>query len=312
MRKYKIQRQNDVVHVDGDYYKINGKHLEIYQQEYNEPKIVATIKNWEYILDLKSQEITLSKDMGIPCLGRNGEFVIISDQHAGAESYDEVHALETRSYIKDREAKVVLNGDIIENSIVSGSAPGEKLIEQKLIPTEQMKYAVDMYKPLAKAGLILGVTRGNHEARSRREALVDLSDILAHSLGVPYMGHGGLLRIRHGSQVYTLGIHHGSGFSTNTWRELDRMMALYPQADVVAAGHDHNFCTREQTSIQLTEDGEEEIRVVHQVRTGTYLKYADYARGRMLTPTPTGSPILRFSNSKHQVIVDVNTLRWYS
>lgn len=54
MRKYKIQRQNDVVHVDGDYYKINGKHLEIYQQEYNEPKIVATIKNWEYILDLKS------------------------------------------------------------------------------------------------------------------------------------------------------------------------------------------------------------------------------------------------------------------
>lgn len=250
--------------------------------------------------------------MGIPCLGRNGEFVIISDQHAGAESYDEVHALETRSYIKDRKAKVVLNGDIIENSIVSGSAPGEKLIEQKLIPTEQMKYAVDMYKPLAKAGLILGVTRGNHEARSRREALVDLSDILAHSLGVPYMGHGGLLRIRHGSQVYTLGIHHGSGFSTNTWRELDRMMALYPQADVVAAGHDHNFCTREQTSIQLTEDGEEEIRVVHQVRTGTYLKYADYARGRMLTPTPTGSPILRFSNSKHQVIVDVNTLRWYS
>lgn len=253
----------------------------------------------------------MSKGMVIPCLGRSGKFVIISDQHSGADSYDEPHCLETIRYVKTEKAKLVLNGDIIENSIVSGSAPGEKLMEQKLIPTEQVKYAVDLYKPLAKAGLILAVTRGNHEARSRREALVDLSDLLAHSLGVPYMGHGGLLRVRHGSQIYTLGIHHGSGFSTNTWRELDRMMALYPQADVVAAGHDHNLCTREMTSLHLNEDGKEEIHVTHQVRTGTYLKYADYARGRILTPTATGSPILNFDAMKHRVNVDITTLRWY-
>lgn len=247
----------------------------------------------------------------IPVLGKNGNVVIISDQHAGADSYDEPHALDTVKYIKETRAKLILNGDIIENSIVSGSAPGEKLMEQNLVPTEQMKYAINLYKPLAKAGLILGVTRGNHEARSRREALIDLSDILAHSLDVKYFGHGGIFRVRHGSQVYTLGIHHGSGFSTNTWRELDRMMALYPQADVVGAGHDHNLCTREQTSIHLNENGEEEIRVVHQVRTGTYLKYADYARGRLLTPTAVGSPILKFNSNNHRAIVDINTLRWY-
>lgn len=247
----------------------------------------------------------------IPCLGKSGKFVIISDQHLGAESYDEAHCLETIRYIRENKAKVILNGDIIENAIVSGSAPGEKLIEQSLVPTEQMKQAVDLYKPLAKAGLILGVTRGNHEARSRREALVDLSDLLAHSLGVPYFGHGKVFRVRYGSQVYTLGIHHGSGFSTNMWRELDRMMALYPQADVVAVGHDHNFCTREITSIKLDEDGEEYIHITHQIRTGTYLRYADYARGRMLTPTPVGSPVLHFSSNEHKIIVDVNTLRWY-
>ena len=54
MRKYKIQRKNDSVHVDADYYKINGEYLELYKQEYTEPKLLATIKNWEYILDLNS------------------------------------------------------------------------------------------------------------------------------------------------------------------------------------------------------------------------------------------------------------------
>lgn len=247
----------------------------------------------------------------LPCLGKSGEIVTISDSHIGADSFDEPHFLDTVGYVKKNKTKLVLNGDIIENSIVSGGAPGEKLLEQKMIPTEQLKYAVDLFKPLAKNGQILCVTRGNHEARSRREAMVDLSDILAHSLNVRYLGHGGIFRVNHGSQVYTCAFHHGSGFSTNTWRELDRMMAVYPQADIVAAGHDHNFCTRDVTSIELDSKQEEYIRVVHQVRTGTYLKYADYARGRILTPTPTGSPIAKFDANTHKIIVDVNTLRWY-
>jgi predicted phosphodiesterase len=243
------------------------------------------------------------------CLGRNGEVVIISDSHIGADSYAEPNLFETVDYIKKNKSKLILNGDIIENSIVSGSAPGEKLLEQKLVPTEQVKYAVDLFKPLAKQ--ILFVTRGNHEARSRREALVDLSDILAHSLGVKYLGHGGIVSLRSGEQKYYAAVHHGSGFSTNTWRELDRMVSLYPQADLVAAGHDHNFCARDITSLVLNEQNEEEIRIVQQVRTGTYLKYADYARGRILTPTPVGSPIIHFEPKRHKVVVDVNTLRWY-
>lgn len=54
MRKYKIQRQDDVLHADADYYKLNGEYLELYRQDYTEPKLLATIKNWEYILDLQS------------------------------------------------------------------------------------------------------------------------------------------------------------------------------------------------------------------------------------------------------------------
>lgn len=54
MRKYKIQRQNDSVHIDADYYKITDQYLELYKHEYMEPKLLATIKNWEYIIDLQS------------------------------------------------------------------------------------------------------------------------------------------------------------------------------------------------------------------------------------------------------------------
>lgn len=248
----------------------------------------------------------------IPCLGKSGQLVIFSDVHIGADTFDEPHFLEAVEYCKRTKCKVFLNGDIVENAIVSGSAPGEKLLEQKLVPTEQIKYASDAFKPIAKAGNIIGMTRGNHEARSRREALVDLSDILAHSLGVPYLGLGGYVKLKHGAQEYTLALHHGSHGSVNTWRELDRLATLYTQADLVGAGHDHNFCTREITSIGLDENNDEYVRIVHQVRTGTYLKYADYARGGLYTPTPTGSPIINFSSTEKKIHVDVNTLRWYS
>jgi len=245
----------------------------------------------------------------VHCLGKTGELVVVSDVHIGADTFDEVHFLETVDYCKITKCKIFLNGDIIENAIIQGSSPGEKLLEQKLIPTDQIKYATDLFKPLAKN--IIGMTRGNHEARSRRESLVDISDLLAHSLGVPYLGLGGYIRVRAGSQPYTLALHHGGGGGVNTWKELDRLMGLYPSADLVGAGHDHNFCTREMTSLNLNEDGTEYIRVVHEVRTGTYLKYAEYARGRAYAPSAVGSPIITFNSNYSHIDVDVKSLRWY-
>ena len=204
---------------------------------------------------------------------------------------------------------VYLNGDIIENSQVEGKIPGEMLLGQNMHPTEQVKAAVDIFRPFARKGRIIGVTRGNHEARSRRRAMVDLSAVLAHSLDVPYLGIGGMVRVSAGSEVYPVAIHHGKSGGRNIYTELDRMSGLYPLAELVALGHNHALDARRVQHIGI-EDGAEVVRERWQVRTGSYLRYADYAREAVLSPSPLGSPVVEFAAKTHSIDVDVETLRW--
>jgi DNA repair exonuclease SbcCD nuclease subunit len=236
--------------------------------------------------------------------------VIFSDVHVGAEHHDARRFDEALAFCKQADAAVFLNGDLIENAIVSGKAPGEMILEQALTPTEQVQEFVSKIKPLAKRGRIVGVTRGNHEARSRREAMLDLCELIAAHLEVPYFRVGGYVRFKHGGQVYAGAIHHGKSGAQNIWLELDKLLRIYPEADFVAAGHNHALAAREVYQLRIAPTGAEEVSRRWQVRTGTYLAYADYAREAALAPTAMGSPVLRFDPRKHHMEVDVRTLSW--
>lgn len=238
------------------------------------------------------------------------KLVIFSDVHIGAEAHAEREFDEALRWARDERAMVYLNGDIIENSQVEGKIPGEMLLEQSLHPTEQVKLAVDKFRYFSRRGRIVGVTRGNHEARSRRRAMIDLSEILAHTLDVPYLGIGGMVRLQAGRELYPLAIHHGKSGGKNIYTELDRMTGLYPLAELVALGHNHALDARRVQHIGISPEGVEEVRERWQVRTGSYLRYADYAREAVLTPSPLGSPVVSFAAKEHDIDVDVETLRW--
>lgn len=246
----------------------------------------------------------------IHTLGRTGRLVIFSDVHVGAEHHAEKEFGEALRWAREHEADLFLNGDLIENSIVDGKAPGEKLLEQRLMPTAQVLEFVKLIKPFAKRGRVVGITRGNHEARSRREALIDLCEIIAAHLDVPYYRIGGYVRVKHGTQVYAGGIHHGRSSGKNIWAELDRLGALYPQSDFVAAGHNHALDARTVVSLGIGHDGAERVVQRWQVRTGSYLGFSDYARELILAPSALGSPVLTFGSRERKVDVDVRTLRW--
>jgi hypothetical protein len=243
-------------------------------------------------------------------LTRTNTLVVFSDDHLGADAFDEARFDECVRWCVENEAMVYLAGDHVENSVASGKDPGEKLLEQAIWPTEQIKQFVSKLKPLAKKGRIVGALRGNHEARTRRESLLDVSELIATMLETPYDGVGGLLRFQAGARIYSSAIHHGSRAGANTWLELDRMLRLYPTADVVSLGHNHDFNARQVTHIDVAGDGSEIVRRRWQVRSGTMLRFADYARAMCLTPSVIGHPIIRFSPKAQEVSVDISTLAW--
>lgn len=238
---------------------------------------------------------------------------MLSDIHIGADDFDEGCFKETLRYCKDSGAMISLGGDIVENSIIEGKAPGDKLLEQKEKPTDQMIYAMNAFKPFARAKKVLWCLLGNHEARSRRESLIDLSALLAEYLEIPYLGIGGMVQIVSGSQVYWGAVQHGHASGSNTWAELEKMSKIYRQAEFVALGHDHQLTARSVGFIGVEEHGKEYLETVKsvlQIRTGTYLRYANYARQLLCPPTSVGSPIVRFCSKRRQIIADVTTLNW--
>lgn len=243
-------------------------------------------------------------------LPRAATLVIFSDDHVGADAFDEDRFRECVRYCLEQDCVVYLAGDHVENAIASGKAPGEMLLEQAMWPTEQVKWFVAAMKPLAKRGRIIGALRGNHEARSRRESLLDVCEIIATMLGVPYDGVGGMLRLQAGEQVYPIAIHHGARAGANTWLELDRMMRIYPTAELVSAGHNHDLNARKVTGVVIGPDGQEQVGVRWQVRSGTMLRYADYARAYALPPSLVGHPVIRFGSKRHEIDVDTRTLAW--
>lgn len=243
-------------------------------------------------------------------LGKTGRLVIFSDIHVGADHHDERRFDLALQWCKENDAHIFLNGDLVENSIIVGKSPGEMLLDQRSTPTEQVKEFCRKLQPFARAGKVVGITRGNHEARSRREALLDLCELIAAHLRVPYMGIGGYVRLKYGDHLYVGGIQHGRSGAKNIWAELDKYAALYPQADFVAAGHNHALDARRVNSLVIDRRGQEKVQCLWQVRTGTYLGFSDYAREMALAPSAMGSPVLTFQPKAREMAVDVETLRW--
>jgi len=243
-------------------------------------------------------------------LSKSGKLVIFSDVHIGANEFQEDKFLEALKFCKKEDAKIILNGDIAENSIISGSDAGEKIVEQKDHPTDQIKYATSKFRPFAKEGRIIGITRGNHESRTRRTAMLDICDILADSLQVPYWGVGGYVVLQHGSQRYIGAVQHGKSAGANTWTELDKLMRAYHNAEFGALGHNHDLNVRQVNYFGLDADDEENLIQRYQIRTGTYLGYAEYCRDSCIMPSLIGSPILSFGSKSHSISVDVQTLCW--
>ena len=91
------------------------------------------------------------------------EVVFLGDVHVGSPQCDMQRFLNMVDYCVKNHVYVILMGDLIECA-TKGSV-GAGVYEQDSNAGDQHAWIIEILRPLAEAGLILGLHAGNHEER---------------------------------------------------------------------------------------------------------------------------------------------------
>lgn len=134
---------------------------------------------------------------------------------------------------------VVIGGDVIDAAtLLSVGHPHDNTGE----PIQQVREAVEILKPLSKAGRILGYVGGNHERRTRK-TFGDCGELIAELLQIPYSGGIQLIDLHYGNHdPFCIALWHGSGSARTKGAKAQKLHAFMQKADanLYLIGHLHD------------------------------------------------------------------------
>jgi hypothetical protein len=194
-------------------------------------------------------------------------------------------------------------GDIIE--MATRYSIGAGVYEQKETPNLQIGKAVELLKPLADKGLIIGILSGNHEDRAYKEVGIDVTGFMANQLGVKSLGYACWNLFRVGKQNYTVYAWHGTSAARHDYTKLKVAVdtSAYFDCDLFCMGHVHACMDNAllSQSIDLRDRTIKESKKFI-IITGHYLKYdGGYAQIRGMSPSKLGSPKVKFFTEKKDI-----------
>ncbi len=194
-------------------------------------------------------------------------------------------ALKTRCY-------VIGMGDYMESGLTTSI--GDSVYQQKLNPQEQMDKVIEMFKPVAEAGLLIGLHCGNHENRILKNTSIDVTRIICDILKVPYLGYACWTLAKVGSQNYTIYSEHGCSGSKFKHTKLKAVMdlLLWIHADIVAMAHVHSE-TVEESVYQYVDLRSGTVKHANSLvlLTGSYMDYdGSYGQAHNFPIMSLGSP----------------------
>ncbi len=205
-----------------------------------------------------------------------------------------------RDWIKSVGGGVILAGDNFDACIPCHKS--ETMWAQDMNPGDQYKKGIEFYEPI-KDQIVMGCT-SNHSNRIWKATSVDLDEHLADKLGYlnNYVGPLGQRTLKVGKMRYKVALAHGqSGGIRNPWGDAHKIMAIYPDTDVVLLSHRHKM---DQTlEIQVRGKKHKKIQFV---RTGSVMDYARYAQQAMYPPSAKGFAILYLDDSERRFKVDTS------
>lgn len=213
----------------------------------------------------------------------------IGDVHLGSKGFmgDEFQRI-IDTIIDDSSAKVILNGDLIENK--NKYSQGNSMFEQSMSPQEQAEAIVEMLMPI-KEKIVCGTT-GNHENGCKKHTNIDITYWIASSLGVPYRENmcvvdWELQDTERNIKTYRSINTHGSGGGMligNGLNRIDRWANSFSGVDLFICGHTHTPLTGGRTRYEFTR-GKVEPREIKYLVHPAFLDYGGYALRGMLCPS---------------------------
>ena len=233
------------------------------------------------------------------------EVIPFGDIHYGHPTCDVERAQRMVDYCLEKHIYVIGMGDYIEAGL-RGSV-GDSVYIQTLSPDKQIDFIENMFRPLADAGLLIGLHLGNHEGRIKKETSVNLVSRMAKYLGVPYLGYASWSILYVGDQSYTLYSLHGSTGSKYVYTKLKALVDIAHNfdADILAMGHVHELA-EEAILVQRVDKSRKMVieRKKYLILTGSYLQYDDsYAQEKGYPMGKLGSPKIKLFSEKKDIHV---------
>jgi len=241
------------------------------------------------------------------CKGNKRYLLPFGDVHIGAPGCNLKKAKDYIQWAIDNDAWILGMGDLIENA--SRHSVGNGVNEQTLRNDEQIDAAIELLKPVAKKGLLLGLLHGNHEWRADKEVDINPTKYIARVLGVPFLGYTIFLYLRVGKITYTVYALHGASSSTKPAGKVGALFDLSRgvNADLYLMGHVHDLFTGADVVryVDMASKTAKEKKRYYAL-TGSYLEYFDgYGEMKGYTMVKLGSPRVRLDGTKFDLHLSI-------
>lgn len=250
--------------------------------------------------EMQCPEIT-KIELPMPRHGRIIGINHLGDIHIGTDACAYTAFKEMLNFILHTpDEYLALQGDMVD--LLTSQSVGV-MAEQALTINEQFRLATADLLPLARAGKILWMLKGNHEDRLDKATknIVEGALWMAEILDVKYLHTEGYTQVSAGGSSYISYNIHGfnaGGSAGGRRNKMERMLAKFPSADLITCGHNHHLDV-----IQVTDEYIDPITRTRQPKsryglyTGTYHTYMGYAADFGLGQGPLGCGRVEFDVS---------------
>lgn len=256
-------------------------------------------------LDIKQADKAVTVPLGrgvVVSAPDNFDLYLTSDWHCGSNvcDYKGLHSMISQVQ-ETRSARMIIGGDQMEMTPPLHHDGGR---ESTCYPDEQIIRTSDALKKCAdRIDLIYS---GNHGRARLSSVHVDPDLILAYTLGANYSTVPTVVQYRTPSGVIKIAGGHGKAGGKNGLLEVERLRNIFPGCDLYHLGHNHQLFAEQAGAMEFDEDGYEHWSGTWFCRTGSFMKYAHYARFAVMAPQPTGWLVAKIRKGK---IADVEVVK---
>jgi len=269
-----------------------------YQRNRFNEQVVLLIKDFDRTVKIKPRKVKITKApngkpyiwVQFPNKWSKIKIVPISDIHYGHIACNVQTLKQDIEYILHNDnVFCFLNGDLIENASKVSVASG--VYEQKQMPNEQIEEIIALLAPIAHK--ILWYVGGNHEERVYKHLGVDVAQMIADRLNIPYFNEPTYIDLLWKGYRWTVFAQHGSTGAATEGGQLNaakKPLEWTEFTNFYIMGHVHNKGEREKMRIiRDTENFDLYIQKQYILILSAYMRYfGTYGARKGYPPPSTG------------------------